>query len=161
MVFIKELYPNPLGADNGAEWIKLGNNGEETISVTGWKIKDASGKTYIVRDGYILGHSELMFSNAETKISLGNKGDAIFLYDLDGKLIDDLQYDGEVREGAIITQNGNFYFPENQNLIEEDLSGLQANLSNIFSTSIWGTAIALGLIFAFVALFIVKRTMEE
>ena len=161
MIFIKELYPNPPGSDAGAEWIKLGNDGQETISLVGWKLKDASGKIYVFKTGHILGRSDVMVKNSETKVSLGNKGDEVFLYDFDGKLADSLSYGGDAREGAIISRTGDFYFTEGQNLIEEDVPAYTATIADVMPVSFWGTAVALGVVFAFTALFIVRRVGEE
>ncbi len=161
MLYLKELYPNPPGSDAGQEWIKIGNDGEETMSLVGWKLKDASGKVYIFKDGYILGKSDLVVKSSQTKISLGNKGDEVFLYDFDGRLADSLSYGGDAREGAIISKTGDFYFSEGENLIEQDAPGASALAIDAIPGSFWGAAIALGIVFAFMALFVIKRMNED
>lgn len=100
---IKEFLPNPVGSDKEGEYIKLFNNGQQPISLSGWFIKDASGKTFKL-SGELGAGQELILKSLETKISLNNNGEQIFLYDNFGKLVDKLSYSGQASEGQVITK---------------------------------------------------------
>ncbi len=161
MVFIKELYPNPPGSDVGGEWIKLGNDGAEVAPLLGWSLKDASGKTFLFFNERIAGWSELILRNSETKISLGNKGDEVFLYDSRGNIVDRLAYSGVARDGAMVSKNGEFYFSEEPGLIEQDIFEAQAIAADFMPVSFWITTATIGIVFGFVAVFTARRIMEN
>ncbi len=81
-VYISEIMPNPKGADETDEWIKLFNSNSFEIDLTGWKIKDTAGttKTFLMKDATkIKAYNSLVFRRPETKIMLNNDGDAIYL----------------------------------------------------------------------------------
>ena len=100
-MIIQEFLPNPVGKDNDGEYIKLFNDGREAVNLSGWKIKDASGKTYSLNGKSIIGQGELILDYAATKISLNNNGETLFLYDSSGKLVDEVGYSGSAAEGMV------------------------------------------------------------
>lgn len=97
---IKEFLPNPIGNDKDEEYILLFNDGA-SVSLGGWKIADAAGKEFFLK-GNLESGQELRLPYSETKISLNNNGEKIFLYDTAGSLIDELSYSGRASEGQII-----------------------------------------------------------
>lgn len=101
MIYIKELLPNPVGRDAEGEWIKLINKGEEKIDLSGWQIKDASGKVFTFSSKQMLPEGELRLMFSDTRISLNNDGDKVILYDSGGKELDSLNY-GAVSEGETV-----------------------------------------------------------
>lgn len=101
MIYIKELLPNPVGSDTEGEWITLINQGGESASLKGWKLGDESGKIFLLNNKEIPPQQELKLQFSETKISLNNNGDAITLYNSDGKQVDELSY-AEASEGETI-----------------------------------------------------------
>ena len=46
MPFISETLPNPKGSDQGAEWVELGNNGAEAVSLAA-AIACSKGRTSV------------------------------------------------------------------------------------------------------------------
>lgn len=100
-MLIKEFFPNPVGNDKDGEYVKLFNDGADAVSLNGWVLKDASGKSYKL-SGDLAGGKELILPYSRTKISLNNNGEKIFLYDDAGKLADQISYSGVAEEGKII-----------------------------------------------------------
>ncbi len=115
MIIISEFLPNPAGKDTEGEWIKLFNNGDAAVNVSGWQIKDASGKAFIFsatagKNTLIAGGETLALDYKTTKISLNNNGETIFLYDGVGNLVDKAGYTGTAADGKnyIRAENGKF-----------------------------------------------------
>lgn len=102
MVLIYEVFPNPVGNDVSGEWIKLYNSSENFINLSGWKLKDRSGKTFILSNKEIAPKNFLVLSLKEAKISLNNSGDTLFLYNQNNQLIDKAQYQFNVAEGVVL-----------------------------------------------------------
>ncbi|MEK9170334.1 MAG: lamin tail domain-containing protein [Patescibacteria group bacterium] len=102
-MIIKEFLPNPVGKDADGEYIKIFNDGDKAVILNGWSVKDASGKTFSL-SGSLDGGKELSLPYLQTKISLNNNGEQIFLYDSAGKLVDELSYSGQAEEGKIIAR---------------------------------------------------------
>ncbi|TSC95800.1 MAG: Nucleic acid binding OB-fold tRNA/helicase-type, partial [Parcubacteria group bacterium Athens1014_26] len=97
-MIIKEFLPNPVGADKDGEYIKIFNDGISGVSLAGWKLKDASGKSFSLV-GNLKSGQELTLSYSQTKINLNNNGETVYLYDNTGKQIDKLSYSGAAEEG--------------------------------------------------------------
>lgn len=100
---IKEFLPNPVGSDKEGEYIKLFNDSQQPASLSGWIIKDASGKTFKL-SGELNSGQELLLKYSDTKVALNNNGEKIFLYDAGGKLTDELGYTGQASEGRVINK---------------------------------------------------------
>jgi len=47
-VYISTLLPNPAGDDTLGEYIEIRNTGCVAVDISGYRIFDASGKTYII-----------------------------------------------------------------------------------------------------------------
>jgi len=147
---LKEFLPNPVGSDKEGEYIKLFNDGSAGVLLDGWKLKDASGKIFNLNGNLATG-SELTLSYSQTKISLNNNSEQIFLYDDTGKLIDELSYSGQASEGQIINREkrqvaseNNFgsevpssgTFNDNNNLIHDSLFASQVIFINFLTAAI-------------------------
>lgn len=102
MIYIKELFPNPLGRDVGNEWIKLFNDGKETVDLRGWFIKDESGKSFEFAGFKISPAGEIKIDLSKTKIILNNDRDAVFLYNPAGEAVHKLSYDSPVEDEVVI-----------------------------------------------------------
>ena len=101
MVYFKEVLPNPAGDDALGEWIKLVNTGESDVDVSGWTIKDAGGKAYILSTT-ILPRTEIVLGKTVTGISLNNNGETITLIDGSGVVVDTLSYKTASDEEIIV-----------------------------------------------------------
>ena len=104
---IKEFLPNPIGKDTDAEYVVLLNNDKITVTMTGWKITNASGKSFTLNPipSILNPGAELKLPYSLTKLTLKNTGETISLYDFMGKLTDQLSFTGTAIEGRIITHN--------------------------------------------------------
>lgn len=102
MIYIKELLPNPAGKDAAGEWIKLFNDSSSPVSLNGWSLKDASGKVFRLNGQTIPASGDLNLPYSETRISLNNDTDSIYIFDSAGKQIDKLSYNG-IAEAQTVT----------------------------------------------------------
>ncbi|MBP6855616.1 MAG: lamin tail domain-containing protein [Candidatus Pacebacteria bacterium] len=111
-VIISEVLPNPLGTDAKNEWIELYNEGARAISLSGWSIKDKSGKSSVFQEGDIIeSKSFLVIKGGDMRISLNNDGDALFLYDDQNNICDVFEYTQKVGDNiSVIKESGSVVF---------------------------------------------------
>lgn len=110
---ISEILPNPIGKDPGGEWIKLFNDSPEPVDLAGWRIKDASGKTFVFKNQTVASAEYLTLDYKTTKISLNNNGETLLLYNRKEELIDKAEFVGTAPEGKNAKrQNGHFVFDD-------------------------------------------------
>jgi len=77
-IIISEVLPNPLGPDEGAEFIELYNKGSSTIDLSGWQIRDSRGSGITLKNEKIKPKSYRVFSG---NFYLNNSGEeSINLY---------------------------------------------------------------------------------
>lgn len=76
-ILLSETYAHPLKGEE--EWIELFNPNDETVSLHGYFLKDASkNKPFALSD--VIGPNQfLIFSKSQTKISLNDDGDTVSL----------------------------------------------------------------------------------
>lgn len=130
MVIFSEILPNPVGKDSSAEWIKLSNNSNELINLSGWKIKDDSGKTFIFQQEEISPQGVLILSSGKTKITLNNNGDRLFLYNQENKLIDSASYDSNVAEGVVLYREANSSILKQKSIVNKSTEQTEINLTD-------------------------------
>jgi len=106
-MFISEVLPNPKGKDTESEWIELFNDQSSAVALDGWKIKDKSGKTYLIKDKNISANGFLVLDYSQTKISLNNDGDEVYLYDSNGIIKDSFIYSGSYKDDVSASREGN------------------------------------------------------
>jgi hypothetical protein len=104
MVVIKEFLADPIGPDTGAEYISLLNNGSTTASLSGWQLKDKSGKTFSLSGYSLPAGKELRLFSSATKITLNNSDETVSLFDASGKLIDELVLAGKAVSGQVTVE---------------------------------------------------------
>ena len=140
-MWINEFLPNPVGKDPAGEFIELFNEGREPQNLSGWKLKDASGKTFILKG--TLGVNEyLVLDNKTTKLSLNNDSETLYLFDVSGKQIDSLGFTVTAPSGksfirqadsrGVFTDKPTPGAPnvfENQNAVENTPYDANANLA--------------------------------
>lgn len=105
-MIIKSFFPNPVGKDPNGEWIKIYNDGLTAQNLRGWVIKDKSGKNFNFSDSVLEPRTERTLPYAETKIALNNSDEALFLYNDQSVLVDQLASPGSSAEGAVISATG-------------------------------------------------------
>jgi Lamin Tail Domain len=99
MIFINEWFPNPAGDDAKGEFIELFNKSSAPANLNGWILK-TTGKKIFSLDGYtIAANGYLVLDRTETKLSLKNTAESLFLYDAAGKLADQSSFLGAAPEG--------------------------------------------------------------
>lgn len=137
---INEFFPNPIGKDADGEFVELFNNNGNEVNLTGWKLKDISGKTFILSQKIPRGEY-LVLNYKTTKISLNNDAETIFLYDSSGNLIDKAGFSGGSVEGKSYSRNVNNQFiftspsPGKANIFENSISDLAAPVNSLFPNS--------------------------
>ena len=104
-IYISELLPNPAGKDAGNEWIEICNNGSQPQSLAGWKLQDASAKSFTIQNISVAPQSCVVFGNTETKISLNNDKETISLFDVSGNLVDRVSYTIVVKDDQALVRD--------------------------------------------------------
>ena len=149
MVFIKEALPNPAGKDTAGEWIKIFNDGEAPVNLSGWALKDTSGKKFTFGNETILPNQELKLPYSATRINLNNDGDTITLWNAAGKKTDEITY-GQASEEEIVVSSKIALPAESQQSIEDSPLAAQAFTGTTISAgAVSPLLIALGLALAF------------
>ena len=122
MITLYEILPNPVGADSRNEWIKIYNSSGQDVNLFSWRIKDASGKTFVFQQKEIGSNSFLTIPSKQTKIALNNNGDSLFLYDQNNNLIDRASYDFVVSEGTVLSRKDNLFVLGQNPILKENQS---------------------------------------
>lgn len=161
MIYISSLLPNPAGAEAENEWIAIGNDGTAAVSLDGWVLKDDSGKMFKITNVLLDAGAEIRLGRPQTKITLGNSGDAVMLYDGAGQLVDKMSYNRAVKSEEVILRGD----PSAKEVAEllEPLARFDATAiaSQNISMSFWSILIAVGATFAIAAFFILKSVPRE
>ena len=90
-LLINEFVSDPVSGQK--EWVEIINPNTETISLSGWKVAESSGRTALLPD-ILLEKNKITATEFSSNI-LNNGGDEIFLLDPEGKIIDSLTYGTE------------------------------------------------------------------
>ena len=100
-VIISELLPDPQSplADSTDEFIELYNESTQALSLEGWSIRDNTNHVFKLAGITIGPKSFLVLKSAQTKISLNNDGDEIFLVDPSGSIVDSTPNYGAAKPG--------------------------------------------------------------
>jgi hypothetical protein len=108
-MLISELLPNPVGKDSDGEFIELWNNGQASVSLLGWTLKDKSGKVAQL-SGTVPSGGYRVFRAAQTKITLNQSAETITLLDPVGRVVDRATYLGAAPEGSSYARKGSEFF---------------------------------------------------
>ena len=160
MIRISEVLPNPAGNDRDGEYIILVNDGEEKQSLAGWKIKDKSGKEFLL-SGYSIEAGEgLRFPFSVSKLTLNNSDEEIELLNPASEVVDRLTYSGQAIEGVAILQNAQISEELKKELFE-DLADSGRTVDNYgvspVGISFWLVSVALVLILSGAAIYLIKK----
>jgi len=116
MVFINEWLPNPVGPDAKGEFIELFNNGAAPVSMAGWKLKASGKKLFALHGQRIAGNGYLILPRSETKLTLKNTDEQLFLYNAAGTLADQSSFEGSAPEGKSWNR---INYDHNDNLVQD------------------------------------------
>jgi len=172
-MIISEFLPNPVGKDTDGEFIELFNDDLKPINLSGWKIKDASGKTFIFKNQTIGAGEYITLSYKTTKITLNNDAETLFLYDSSGNLIDKAEFSGSAPEGkSFARQNSQFVLtsqptPGKINILNIPTSSLTSaeivpnNSTTVINTSVNSVGLLIGFLIAMalaiLSIFILRK----
>jgi len=95
-IIFSEILPSPEGADEQNEWIEIYNTNNVDIDLSGWKIKDKEGSItnfLISKDTKMPAYGYLVFKRPETKITLNNTTDGLFLSWPNDKIVDSVTFE--------------------------------------------------------------------
>lgn len=129
-VMINELFPDPDGSDDNAEWIELKNTSDHAVSLRDWKLDDEEGgsRPYTFKDETIGAESFLLMSNAVTHLTLNNTKDTARLISPTGSPTSSYAYPkvetgnswARMKDGTWILANNPTPGEENNSPVKED-----------------------------------------
>ncbi len=102
-VSIDAVLPNPEGADETEEWIRLYNSNTSPADISSFTLKDTAGSsaTYTFpKDTRIAAQGTLTLNRTQTHILLNNEGDGVELHDPAGSLVSSVSF-GKAPLGGI------------------------------------------------------------
>ena len=159
-MLIQEFLPNPAGKDANGEYILLFNDGQVAISLSGWSVKDLSGKTFKL-SGKLEAGASLKLTAMQTKINLNNTGETVSLFDAGGKLVDSLSYSGTAGEDVPILRAGQELTAEIKDKLFDDLPGKFLPTNVGAGESFWLILVSTGVILAALSAVIVKNISDD
>lgn len=138
-LFISEFIPNPEGSDD-AEWIELFWGGAEELDLTGFSIDDSEGgsRSYKISGVHAASRAYLVLPKAKTRLTLNNTSDAVRLFNVDGALVDEIEYEGSVEGRAYARREDGRWFwtlpsPGVENVFDEETVE-EADSAQIFAS---------------------------
>lgn len=130
---ITEVYPNP--AQDEEEWIEIFNGSDRSVALGNWTLADSSKKSspYKIPDEFKIASGEyLVFPKSETKLSLNNDKDEIYLGDFKGNIIDNVSY------GNAPQKNNSYALIRIRDTAESDTTVIpRANAQNAAGDFVW------------------------
>lgn len=110
-IVINEIFPNPAGADTGAEWLEIKNQSADKINLANWRLANSNGKYKFKNDLWLEAEDFYLLNNAQSKLAFKNGSDIISLYnDLD-ELIDRVEYTQAIQgEALALGENGKWFW---------------------------------------------------
>ncbi len=135
-VVISEIFPNPFDEDNQTkpegEWVELYNQGERSINLRGFSLKDKVGNELSVTSDKVLEHADLILPGKEYLVvyrdndadfTLNNHGDEDVILFSSEQPIHNLSYSRTVEDMSISQIDGGWYLtlptPGYDNFLEE------------------------------------------
>ncbi len=94
-IFLNEILPAPAKGED--EWIEIANSTNTPRDVSGWLLADESKskKPFIIGNNTIIpAHGFIVIASKQSKISLNNDADTLYLAQPNGTVIDSLSYNG-------------------------------------------------------------------
>ncbi len=91
-ITISEILPAP---SSGEEWIKLVNLTDQDFNLCGWvldDVRDGGSKPWTIQDEIISANDSIIFTKSQTRLSLNNSGDEVWLISPDGEIELNMKY---------------------------------------------------------------------
>ena len=89
-ITITNALPNPSGTDAGNETVTLTYSGSDITDISGWSLRDQSGRTYTFGSGTQLKPEDNEIRLLVNSMPLNNSGDTITLFDPSGVQVGDI-----------------------------------------------------------------------
>jgi beta-lactamase superfamily II metal-dependent hydrolase len=103
-MIIEKLMVDPAGADATHEYVVIKNKTISTVILSGWTLRDASGRIWILDSSDQLpANQSLKVQRNSMPMTLNNDGDIITLLNAENVTIDEFQYVGSVEGVEIVT----------------------------------------------------------
>ncbi len=127
-IIITEILPNPNTGDN--EFIELYNPTENMVNIAGWRLMDASSRSYTINsldlppitittmqnNSVLLGSGQyIVLEQSMTGLHLNNSGgEELFLLDTQDNIIDSIAYTGSAKRGYayVLAPNEKWFWSE-------------------------------------------------
>lgn len=96
---ISAVLPDPDGDDRQLEWVRLSNDSEKKVDLSGWTLSNDQGKTWKLDDQKAIepGENRTVQRQGQS-MGLRNQGDTVSLIDPKGETVDQIHY-AAVRKG--------------------------------------------------------------
>lgn len=131
-VIIKEILPNPTGADTGQEWIELFNQGAERMNLKDWRVENENGKYKFKEDLWLEAGEFYLLSNAESKLALKNGSDTVSLYNNENQPVSEVKYADAVQgESYALGANGKWFWTTEFTPGQENEISVAGSLSSL------------------------------
>ena len=105
---IVELFPNPVGGseiESQEEAITIANTGNESVSLSGWTLRDAANRSWSLF-GTIEPGQRIEFQRQGQEMALNNDGDVIQLVNASGDIVNEARYSfASEGEAVVISSN--------------------------------------------------------
>ena len=116
-IIFSEIFPNTTD-DKNLEYIELYNSWNLDLSLSWFILKDKSEKEYLFSSwNILLSNKKKKFFRIETKITLNNSDEELFLYDNFWNLIDFFSYTESIKSEPILLLNN-----ESTNIVDENIN---------------------------------------
>ncbi len=86
-IIISEVLPSCMPSDSVCEFIELHNSGDRDVSLDGWQLTDGSRYFTFGDDSTVPAGAFLVVERVESKITLNNSGEQLYLVDPTGTII--------------------------------------------------------------------------
>jgi len=127
-VLINEILPSPKVSDQENEWIEIFNQNDFEVDISGWQMRDISGKKSIYtfpQRTLILPKSFLVLRRKESKIVLNNDEDGLELIKPNGEITDKVSYQSPKKGQSFNLIDGRWVWSEKLTPgLKNEVSGL-------------------------------------
>ena len=91
-IILNEVFPAPEGSDDELEFIEVANTGSDDADIGGWSLTDTKTTFTIPAGTAVESEQVLAFFRPDTKITLNNTGDVVYLMNPNGEIANGVEY---------------------------------------------------------------------
>lgn len=104
-ILINELMINVAGSDSEGEWIELVNLEDREVNLIGWQLADLKNYFAFTENTFIGPQEYLVVSRTESRITLNNSGDTIYLINPRGEIVSGVSYSKAKKDVSFAREN--------------------------------------------------------